>query len=539
MTDAINALQIQEFMNFFTGSLHSYGEFIPKGTPGNGEKQKGSYRTVTNKLITIEEYRNHLEGKKGLGIIPITEAGTCRFAVIDIDIYGEDLSMYISAVERGNFPLVPFLSKSGGLHLYMFFKEDTKASVAVEVMRRLTFILAIDSLVKRKQKGTVEVFPKQIRKGVEEHGNFLNMPYFNSASTKQYALKGGQPLSLTDMLVYVKEKSTSIENAMKHLNDLEYSDAPPCLQTAYLLDPFKEPGMHRNNFLFSFGVYLKKKDEDFFEQKLHDVNASLFRPLEDKELEKTVLSSLRKKDYVYKCKETPCADFCHKKECKNREFGIGKNDGYFSSIECGQLTQYKLDQPYYEWEVRKRGQEEYIKLQFSSEDEIIKQDAFLRLCMRELYELPSKMKQQAWTEHVNQALREIKIQKVDPEDDTSPFHMFTTLFTDFLTGQAMAETKEQIKTRRPYYDKDTKEYMFRGSDMQNYIAVIKGFKEYRLGEYHRLFRQVHCESRVVRISAKETLRLWCISKENLDNMGKEVLLESIKTDFSKFKEEDY
>jgi len=539
MTTQINALQIQEFMNFFTGSLHSYGEFIPKGTPEAGKKQEGTYRTVTNKLITIEEYRNHLEGKKGLGIIPITEAGTCRFAVIDIDLYGDDLSMYISAVERGRFPLVPFSSKSGGLHLYMFFKEETKASIAVEVMRRLSFILAIDSLVKRKQKGTVEVFPKQIRKEVGERGSFLNMPYFNAEKTKQYAIKGGKPLSLTDMLVYVKEKSVTIDESMKHLNELEYSDAPPCLQTAYLLDPFKEPGMHRNSFLFSFGVYLKKKDEDFFEQKLHDVNATLTRPLEDKELEKTVLSSLRKKDYVYKCKETPCVDFCHKKECKNRDFGIGKNDGYFSTVECGQLTQYKLDQPYYEWEVRKQGQEEYIKLVFKSEDEIIKQDAFLRLCMRELYELPSKLKQQAWTTLVNQALKEVKIQKINPEDDTSPFHMFTTLFTDFLTGQAMAETKEQVKTRRPYYDKETQEYLFRGADMQNYIAVTKGFKEYGLGEYHRLFKQVGCEPKQVRISPKEKLRLWCISKEKLDAMGKEVLLESIKTDFSKFKEEDY
>jgi hypothetical protein len=536
----VNALQIQEFMNFFTGSQHSYGEFIPKETStGKRSKKEGKYQTVTNKLITIEEYRDHLEGRKGLGIIPVTEGGYCRFAAIDIDIYDDDLSMYIGAVERGNFPLVPFLSKSGGLHLYMFFRQNTPAGKAVEIMRKLSFLLSIDSLVKNKQKGTVEVFPKQVKLKAGESGSFINLPYFDAEFTKQCALRSGKQLTLSELLVYLKEKQTTVEEATTFLEDLEFNDAPPCLQTIYLLDPFKEPGMHRNNYLFSFGVYLKKKNEDIFEQRLHDVNSTFTRPLDEKELERTILSSLRKKDYVYRCKETPCVDFCHKKECKNREFGIGKNEGYFSNVECGQLYQFKLDQPYYEWDVRLQGQEEFLRLRFKSEDEIIKQDAFLRLCMRELHELPSKLKQVEWFNKVNQALKEIVCVRVDQADDTSPYTMFTGLVTDFLTGQAMAETKEQLRTRKPYYDKATDEYLFRGEDLQNFVINVKQFKHYQPNEYHWLYRQMGSEARKIRVGKEGTLRVWALSKTKLESFGKVVTYESIKPDFSEFTAEDF
>lgn len=533
----INALQIQEFMNFFTGSQHNYGEFLPDDKEPKKSKKGGKYRTVTNKLITIEEYRDHLEGRKGLGIIPIMDSGMCRFSAIDVDIYDEDLTMYVDAVERGNFPLIPFLSKSGGLHLYMFFKEDTPAGKAVEVMRKLSFLLAIDSLVKSKRNGTVEVFPKQTKVKQGEMGSFINIPYFNATESRQVALRSGKKLTLTEALVFIKEKRVGLTDAMTFLTELEYSDAPPCLQQVYLLDPFEKMS-GRNNFLFSFGVYLKKKDEDFFEQRLSDVNNSMKEPLDDKELEKTILASLRKKDYVYKCKETPCADFCHKKECRNREFGIGKNEGYFSSVECGQLFQYKLDQPYYEWEVRLQGQEQYLRLRFRSEDEIIKQDAFLRLCMRELHELPSKLKQMEWFNKVNSALKEIVCVKVEQADDTSPYAMFTGLVTSFLTEQAMAETKEQIRTRKAYYDKQEGTYLFRGEDLQNFVINTKQFKHYQPNEFHWLYRQMGCEAKQIRIKGS-TLRVWSLKKVDLDNFGKVVTYESFKPDFQQFAEEDY
>ena len=485
---AINELHVQEFMEIFSGSKHSYGEFIFGEKREKGKKQEGRYRHVTNKLITIEEYRAHLDGGNGLGIVPVNENGMCRFAVIDVDIYDDELTMYVDAIERGNFPFVPFKSKSGGLHIYLFFKEETPAAKATELMRRFSFILSIDTLVKQRKNSSVEIFPKQtiLSNDKKEKGSFLNLPYYNAENSVQYAIRGGKRVSFSDAILCIKDKRTTLTEAISFLDNLAFNDAPPCLQMTHILGAITG----RNTYLFSMGVYLKKKDEDFFEQALYEVNAALNDPLPSAELEKTILSSLRKKDYTYKCKEAPCIDFCHKKECKNREYGIGKNEGYFSSVECGQLYQYKTSQPYYEWDVRLPGQEEYKRLRFKTEDEIIRQDMFLRLCMRELYELPSKLKQMEWFNKVNSALKEIQCVEVEKDDDTSPAVILNGLIMEFLTGRAMAETKDQIAAKRVYWNPSAEEYWFRTKDLVDFLFVTKQFRWNSPQDIHGVLREM-------------------------------------------------
>jgi hypothetical protein len=119
--------------------------------------------------------------------------------------------------------------------------------------------------------------------------------------------------------------------------------------------------------------------------------------------------------------------------------------------------------------------------------------------------------------------------------------MFVELVTEFVTGQgqAMAETKEQIKLRRPYFDKLAQEYLFRGADLQNYVYTVKGFRDFKPNQYHKLYRQLGCEAKQTRITPTEKCRVWALSKESVDGLGREVNFESIKTDFSKFVEEDY
>lgn len=533
---AISELHIQEFMEIFYGSQHNFGQFTPGKPAEKGDKQEGDYQTVTNRLITIEQYRSHLEGRKGLGIIPVTETGMCKFSVIDVDIYNDELSMYTEAIERNGFPFVPFKSKSGGLHIFLFFKEDTPAAKAIDLMRRFSFILSIDSLVKQRKNSTVEVFPKQTSlKDQSKVGSFLNLPYFAAETTVRYAMRNGEPLSLSDAIMYIKDKKTTLSIANEFIDNLPFSDAPPCLQMVNILDPFERTG-GRNNFLFSMGVYLKKKNEDFFEQALYEVNAGLRNGLEPKEVDATILSSLRRKDYSYKCKEAPCADFCHKKVCRNREYGIGKNEGYFSSVECGQLFQYRTSQPYYEWEVRLQGQEDFKKLRFRTEDEIIKQDAFLRLCMRELYELPSKLKQLEWFNKVNSALKEIKCITVDPDDDTSPMVLFKSMVVDYIKGRSMAQTVEQIASGRVYYVPDKKEYLFRTKDLMNYLFVIKQFKHFAPSEVHGILKEMKCTYRKANTETRGKQLRVCVIHE--DELACVDTTEAFHPDFTKTEEKE-
>ena len=201
----ISILQAQEFMTFFSGSQHNYGEHI-YGEVNSEGKRTGSSKTITNNLITIENYKDHLNGKKGLGIIPLNEVNKCKFAVIDIDIYNKDLNLYIMSIEKLKLPLIPFKSKSGGLHLYVFLKEETPAIPVINLLRRVAFLLSIDTLVKKEKNSVVEIFPKQTKLLKGDIGSWINLPYYNAEQPISYAIKDNNILSLNEALAYIKEK---------------------------------------------------------------------------------------------------------------------------------------------------------------------------------------------------------------------------------------------------------------------------------------------------------------------------------------------
>lgn len=531
---SITSYELQEFMEVFSGSQYNYGEHSYGSVEESG-KRKGSSWTVSNTPITVDNYRKHLEGEKGLGIVPIGENDKCRFGVIDIDIYDMDFSLYIDAIDRFNLPLVPFKSKSGGLHIYIFFREETIASKTIEILRKFSFLLALDTLVRNRKNANPEIFPKQLKLGKGEVGSWINLPYFNAEKTLSPALKEGKELSLPEALIHISTKKTTITEAEEAIASLNYHDAPPCLQLLSILNP-TGAGSGRNNYLFSFGVYLKKKDEDFFEEKVLEINRGLLEPLDENEVQKTIISSLKKKDYVYRCKEDPCASFCNKKECKKREFGIGKDLGYFSSIESGQLYQYRSSSPYYEWEVRLQGQDTFKRLRFKSEEEIIRQDTFLKLCMRELYELPSKLKQTEWFNKVNTALKEIIVVNIEKEEDTSTFMMLRNLIVEFLTGRALAETKEQILAKRVYYEKSMNVYMFRIKDLTEFLFIQKRFTGYTPNELHGLLREMGVVLKKIRTENRKEVRVACMSLETIESTSIE---EVFTPSFEEFKEEGF
>lgn len=510
----LSAFSVTKFKEIFSGNSYSYGQHVYSFSP-KGEKEKGTNKAITGRLVTIEEYRAHLEGKIGLGIVPINSENKCKFVVIDIDVYKHDFTPYIKAIERHNIPIVPFRSKSGGYHLYIFFKEFTPVKGATALAAQLTRILGISLFVKQYKKESIEIFPKQSQMNKGDNGSWINLPYYNAAQTKQGVIYNGEMLNFDEGMTYITQNITTVAQVKDLIASLPYSDAPPCLQTLYLLNDLGE-NSGRNNYLFSFGVYLKKKDENYFEQGVMSVNNLMDKPLEVKEVEQTVLSSLRKKDYQYKCSAEPCLGFCDKKICKKREYGIGEG-GYFSNVIIGNLIQYKAASPYYELEVKVKESDEFKRLRFKNEDELIRQDAFLRLCFRELNFLPYKLKQGEWFKKINQCLSSIVKVDVDKEEDTSPFMRFRSLFFEFLTERSMADTKAQILIGKVYYDVDTDSYYFRSRDFVSFLQETKNFREYSSSEIHGLLRDLHVKS--ARIRDKDIgkqYRAMSIKKEYVD-----------------------
>ena len=516
MAQDIQSLQLAEFMDIFSGDSRNYGvhhyNFTKQG------KEEGRNSTVTNKLLTVEEYKNHLLGKTGLGIIPINEDGEAKFGVIDIDVYDADLTPYIKAIEDHDFPLIPFKSKSGGLHVYLFLRQSVAVKSIVELLNKMVAILSLDIYIKQKLNRLIEIFPKQMKVAPGGVGSWINLPYYDVENTRQYAIVRGEKLGFDDALTYIKAKRKTLTEVRAFVNDIPHASGPPCLQSISILNTINKGG-GRNNYLFSFGVYLKKSDPEFWEQKLFGVNEVMNEPLPKAELEATIVSSLRKKDYAYKCNEQPCVDFCRKAVCKTREYGIGKEGGYFSELEFGKLIQVKAYEPYYEWEVRVLGEPEFKRLRFQNEADIIGQDSFLRLCVRELHVLPVKLKQSEWYKQINQALQEIEIVKVEKEDDTTPIGLFKSIFLEFLTERAMAQTKEQILNKRVYFDERRNEYYFRTQDLSDFVYLVKSFRFYSPGALHGLLRDFKAEpTRIVTESGKQ-VRVFCMTQLDVDNLG--------------------
>ena len=530
---AINSLFASDFMKYFMGSDRNYGLHTYKYTDEG--KEQGDNRTVKDSLITIEQYKAHLEGKMGLGIVPINQDNKCRFVVIDVDIYDAQLDLFLEAIDRNDMPLVPFRSKSGGLHMYVFFEEWTSVKDALQQVQHLASILTIDMFVKKHKNTLVEIFPKQTKLQGDAVGSWINLPYYNAEDTKQYLIKKSKALSLEKALAEIKKKATTLDKLKEYIKEIPFSDAPPCLQSINLLQSIgKIEG--RNNYLFSFGAYLKMKDESFFEQKLYEINNSMKFPIPDRELEATVLKSLRKKDYNYRCTQSPCVIYCNKQECKKREFGVGKEDGYFSSLDYGQLKQILTDSPYYEWQIKLQDADVYKILRFRNEDEIIKQDTFLKLCFRELHVLPTKLKQGEWFKIVNQSLNEIIVEKIDRADSTSALGLFRSLFTEFLLNRSMAKTKDQIATRKVYYDAIDRVYYFRVRDLTDFLYVTKNFKFMQPNDVHAALKDLGCLPKKINTETRKQLRVQEIRQDVLEDSV--MLEEDIEEDIPDFKAYD-
>lgn len=508
--------QVTTFMSLFTGSSQGYGEHIYLDDDKDKVKKSGKSFTKQG-MPKPEMYAQHLRGEKGLGIIPVEE-GLCKFCEIDVDVYGEDVMIFVKAIWRNGLPLIPFRSKSGGLHMCTFYKDFIDADIAISNARRLASLLNVDKFLAQhdtKRAGAVEIFPKQKRVEVGRKGSWINLPYYNADNGIQCAIGMNGDMLFDDFLVYAQSHLQTPETVEAFFDNLPFKDAPPCLQTIYMLDAM-EYTEGRNNYLHCFGTYLKKSSEEFWESRLYEINNAMSRPLGEEELETTVIQSLRKKDYSYMCTQSPCVLHCNKAVCKTREFGVGKDQGYFSTLEYGMMTQYKQDQPYYEWQVREQGKEDWTTFRFKDETEVIGQDKFMQLCMRFLHMLPPKLKTQVWTKTVNQCLQDLQVVEISEEYDMSPLMVFKSFLYDFIIGST-AKTREQVLSMgRVWYEEEDDTYIFKGADCLKYIRYKKNFTTYRESEYIAKLRDIGAVQARIRISvgkSSKQVSVWKLSKE--------------------------
>ena len=336
---------LERFKQIFSGLEIAYGQ--TKKTDDFSETGKHQTKSFTIKNPPTDRlWQGHLDGEDpALGIVPIREDNRCKWGCIDIDTYPFDHKSFIKKIRSKNIPMILFRSKSGGAHAFLFTKDFVPASLMRVRLKKIAAELGY---------AKAEIFPKQdyIRADRGDTGSFLNLPYHGGDKTIRYAFDDeGNCLTLNQFFdMYEKyslsEKELANVKKIKEKEKLEDDNnplkgAPPCL---IAISKEGIPNGQRNNAMYNFGVYLKKRHSSDWDLKMYDYNKKYCTPpLERKEIE-ILIKSLERKEYQYKCKDEPIQSFCNAKLCVTQEFGVG--DGA-PSPTITEIRKYDSDPPIY------------------------------------------------------------------------------------------------------------------------------------------------------------------------------------------------
>lgn len=494
--------------------MHVYGKTI------KGKKEEGKNYTKVEP-ITEQQYKEHLEGKQGLGIIPIQSNNTCHFAVLDVDVYEKDIiNSYTNFIYEHGLPVVPFNSKSGGLHVYLFLKIPIAVNAVRTYMSRIATLMGLNN--------KTEVFPKQTTIIAGQVGNWINLPYYGLKISRAIN-KDKKHMLFETAIKHIKSYQQTEQSLMQFFENLSLADAPPCLQHIFL----KGQTNSRNEYLFSLACYYKAKFGDDFEFKISEANNQLKDPVGTAELQRTVIATHKRKDYTYKCASEPIVSFCNKVICKIAQYGIGGQE--ISNLDFEEFIQYTSDPPYYEWVVNGKA------LRFYSELEIIQQLRFRSLCFRELHTLPNRVKEIVWTRIVNQALENVIVKKITSEEDISPGTLFKEFLMEFLEKRAPAKIKQHILLDRVFKDKDLSQYVFKAQNLVSFLVNQKQFRFYGTTEIQVRLRELGGVPKRYYIDKRTaSARVWVLPFVALEKfIDEERLEETVVTFEEEFKDDPF
>ncbi len=255
-----------------------------------------------------------------------------QFGAIDIDpdYKNFNLRKYLKTIVEKKLPIIPVKSKSGGLHLYVFLKEKTKATVIRNFLDKLLFILELES--------NTEIFPKQTELGKTENGtpingNFINLPYYNKKERVAVNPHDGTEFTLEQFLQVVDANIKTASELEEFANSLvrdeltggaeEFIDGPPCLQA--LTKNKLTDG--RDRFLYNYMVFAKKKYPDNWDEKVLEAarNYFLYSSNWNDEKVKLKIKQWKKDTKGHTCSEDPIVNHCIKSVCVKRKFGVASD----------------------------------------------------------------------------------------------------------------------------------------------------------------------------------------------------------------------
>lgn len=347
-------MNASRFLDIFDCQRENYYTFVEEGKRERDSKTEGKYDRY-EETVTVDVIEKHLNGTISVGLVPTRRDGTCSWGVIDVDgaIYHKDPVPVLKQIRAKGYPLVPYRSKTSGLHLFLHIK----GSVPAADMRKKIHALAADLGF----GGTLaDKFPNEDAITKDKNGNYkvgkcVNMPYHGGTKgfcTRYCLTDNGQAITLDKFFDYVEK----FRITPKQFNDLkiatettktegpepDWNEYPPCTQ-AFILNKVGEG--QRNNALFNLAVLAHLKNPNQLKTELYARNKTCMNPPIDRDTElDAIVTQIEEKGYYYQC-ETPIAkQYCNKEACRKRKFGIGP-DQYIPTVES--FFKHNTTPPYY------------------------------------------------------------------------------------------------------------------------------------------------------------------------------------------------
>lgn len=472
-------------MALFEGNDTHYGTHGAPSRDPTGESLKWVIKPTARTLkgaTTEVMWKAHVEGKKPLGVVPIRTDDTTIWGSIDYDVYGQDLTELIKKVETAKFPLVPCRSKSGGLHLFCFTTEPIPAKLMQEFLRDIAAALGIAGS---------EIFPKQatLLSDRGDQGSWMIMPYygdtFGGKLERQVGLrKNGSEIGLTEF-VRVAEKARVSEAQIDEIRvrnvraspgskvekkgrgrkrgsgddpTVPFGDGPPCLVHMIQAGGIKQGG--QNNTLFHMGVYFKKKFPDSWEQELMRANELYCNPPHPEQSVGTIIKSLQKKDYEYKCKDEPMRSHCDSILCRRRKHGVTGGSGAVMPVITS-IKKMNSDPPVWFLDV------EGAKIECNTED-LQRWDRFQRLLMNVLHNPFGIIPQGEWLLTIQEAMSRMT-ETIEVGADAGSRGEFHELLETYLTNRQRGLKEEDLLSGRPWEAEEEKRFYFSLSRLHRYL----------------------------------------------------------------------
>ena len=439
-----DAERMAEIFAGFTGAHGVYDGV--SDTPDDRGKRTGSRIRTVHCAATLADFENHLLGVSGLGIVPIRADSTASFGALDVDSYDLNLQEIASRIARLGLPLVPCRSKSGGLHAFLHVTEPVPAKYIIDRLQEYRSLLGFPA--------NTEIFPKQAFLDEDSSGSWVNLPYHNGLKSGRYAVAAnGDALSFTEWLALVAERRVTPADLKKPLAASgELPDAPPCLM-ALVREGF--PAGCRNNGLLALGTYARRANPDGWQEMVDSFNQKYLQPplLSDELV--SIVKSLKKKDYSYKCSDSPLSTRCDRSVCVGRKYGVG-SAGNLLRIES--ISKLDTQPPVF-----------YCK----TPDGQVRVDAkqladpykFGVAVIEQVGAAPALPKTAEWREHINALLKTAEI--IAAPDDASEEGSILAYVQKWCMGRAQAETRDELLLGRPLTEKG--KTLFRSMDLAAFL----------------------------------------------------------------------